>query len=71
MADARLQAEWDQTAAILWLTYAAHRGPKTPMLDIADFHPYQSKRTATTKVGIEALKIFLPKDQPAHEPRHT
>lgn len=64
MADAKLQAEWDQTAALLWIAYSSHRGPQAPVLDIADFHPYQQKRKPTATVGIEALKVFLPKDKP-------
>jgi len=66
MAEGRRDFFWEHTAHVLCYLYNAHRSPKSPALMPADFHPFADKRKRRMKkrlpqVGIEALKVFVPK----------
>lgn len=66
MAEGRRDLFWEHTAHVLCYLYNAHRNPKAPALMPIDFHPFakkrnQRKRKHLPQVGIEALKVFLPR----------
>lgn len=63
MAEAARRDAWDRLSVLLSLVYNAHRGPKAPYLAPEAFNPYtvQTAKNAKPMVGIEALKIFVPK----------
>ena len=63
MAEARRRDEWDRSAVLLSLIYNSNRGPKSPYLPPQAFHPYVDRPVRNEnkpRVGVEALKVFLP-----------
>lgn len=67
MADARQESDWSRTASVMALIANCNRDPKQRREPFApqDFTPDRFRRrarqTPPPMVGIEALKVFVPK----------
>jgi len=67
MANARLEQEWWHTANLMALHINTNRKKGTPPVKPEDLNPLvkrRSKPTKLEKVGVEALKMFLPPNDP-------
>ena len=72
MARSRLRTEWDRTAALLELLYAANKTKEAPQMSADDFNPFATgagttgARRGRSSVDYEApitvLKALLPKE---------
>ena len=70
MANARMESDWWHTANILALTINLNRKKGAKAVSPKDLHPMevQKKKSAPKQmVGVEALKAFLPANDPNSE----
>ena len=67
MARSRLRTEWDRTAALLELLYAANKTKEAPQMTADDFNPFATGRRGRSSGDYEApitvLKALLPVDK--------
>lgn len=66
MAEGRIDTDWGHTASMMAQLANLYRDKKSRKLDPDDIHPYgkrrkRKRRRDAPKVGIEALKVLLPK----------
>jgi len=67
MADARTDADWNHTAAVLAMLYNVNRGKNQSPATPADYHPGSKRRTTEMpplKVPVTALKGIFVKGAP-------
>jgi hypothetical protein len=60
MAEARSKQAWAHTSSLLALLANVNRDPKKcPAFKPSDFDPHATQEKSVSKVGIEALKVFV------------